>query len=173
MARCVAPTSCFTRWALDFGCWSWLIITFLHWNAFCSIGFRLVCISATIFAGFGTIWICIRPGRAFNAGNGSWFGGVESGCASSSIGGFAFAIMSWITFFRRAINIVWTRRNRIARRGTFVFVAKSAGAVLASGFTWLALKRSFQAILAHCTAVGTIVWILFPGRAFVALVWTG
>jgi len=89
------------------------------------------------------------------------------------IGGFTFAKMTRVTWLKCAIPTVGTRRHGIACCRTFGFVAKSTGAFNARGVAGKVLVQPNDAILARSTAVGTIVWVLFPGRAFVAFVWTG
>ena len=84
-------------------------------------------------ANFGTKRIGIRSGCAFNARNGSWFGGVESGWARGLIGGFTFTKMPFFACAKCAIPTVGTRWHRIACRGTFGCVAKAKWAFKARG----------------------------------------
>ena len=139
--RCVATETGFTGWTFDFGCWSRLVEPFLHWNAFRSIGIGLVGIVVTVFARYGTKRIGIRSGCAFNAGNGSFVGGIGSRYASGFIGGFTFAEFTWITCSKCAIQVVRTRRHRIACRGTFGVVDKSTGAFVTRGVAGQILKE--------------------------------
>ena len=78
LAWCTAAKACFTGWTNHFGCGTRLVVSFLHWDTFRSVGFRLVGIFAAIDTGYGTRRVGIGTGCAFNASNGSFVGGVGS-----------------------------------------------------------------------------------------------
>ena len=128
--------------------------------------------NAAIFTFRWTGIVFIHARYAFVAWNWSFFFGVWAKITSRLVCGFSSAIMTLITFTHFTVPKVWSRRDCIACCRTFSIVAKSTRTFQARGVAGQVLVQPNDAILARSTAVGTNVWVLFPGRAFVAFVWT-
>ena len=97
---------------------------------------------------YGSKRVGIFSGGAFNAFNGPYFGGVESGFASGFIGGFTFTKITWVTCSKCSIPTVRTRRDCIARGRSLGFVTKSTRASVTRGVSRHILKKSNDTSLA-------------------------